>query len=230
MLRAAEAPEDLATDGRSLFVADGDLRVLAPDGDAATRLSRDVRPARSPPWPACRGGGLAIALDGQRGAHRRRSASTAVAGMAGRRLGFTRVNALARRADGRAAGHRWLARSTRSAQWSHDLMEHGRSRPRVSSSTSDGARRRRRSPTGSRYAFGVCVGRRRRAGSARAGAHRRARRCRSRRRARGRLTVCPPIPSRLSPATGGGFWLACFAAAHPARRIRAARARPTASA
>ena len=47
-----DAPEDLASDGTSLFVADG-ARVLRVDGSARPP-SRTRSNARSPPWPACR--------------------------------------------------------------------------------------------------------------------------------------------------------------------------------
>ncbi|MFX6040542.1 hypothetical protein ABTE96_21470, partial [Acinetobacter baumannii] len=61
-LLECEAPEDLATDGRNLYLADGQ-RLLRLDGSTATELRQFERPISA--LCALPDGGLAVALAGR---------------------------------------------------------------------------------------------------------------------------------------------------------------------
>lgn len=198
------APEDLATDGESLFVADGNLvRRLGPD------LEWRVHASFSAPVTAiaCRGaGGLAVALGG-----------TEVAlsgGLSNQRWGeaggrpFRSVNSVSEAPDGslivtdgsslHGTGH-----------WSRDLMKLGSS-GRVCRLQPEGEAAEL--VTGLKYAFGaapndveVWVSESWAHGVTGVG-------CDGRNARRKVLDHLPGYPSRMSPASGGGVWLTVFAA------------------
>ncbi len=198
-----ESPEDLASDGRSLFVADG-VRVLRVDDAGAIAVAHTFD--RTVSALACLpGGGLAVALDG--------SEVRVVGGLrdglrfdaaAGRRLNA--VNALAG-----APGGRLLAsdgsQTNPPERWKHDVMELGRSGRLVEFNLNDGTTRER--AAGLAHAFGVAA-----VGGDVAWV------CESWRHqvvqvggaSSGRAVVdgLPGYPSRLAPAQGGGWWLTCF--------------------
>ena len=204
---APEAPEDLASDGDALYVADG-AAVLRHDitdaqsGNAAREVHRFDRPVTA---LAClRGGALAVALGGR---------EVRIVGGAddGRRwdaVGASKlhaVNAIAVADDGR------LLVTDGSLEhpvddWRHDLMGLGRTGRLLELNPADGSARVLTS--GLAYAFGACA-----AGAetwvSESWAHR-VRACTGGKRGRAVTDSLPGYPSRLSPAAGGGFWLTCF--------------------
>jgi Strictosidine synthase len=117
-----EQPEDLATDGASLFVADG-ARVLRYDGDTATTVAEVDR--RITALAILPRGGLAVALDGNElriiGGPSDGRSWTSVAGKP-----LNAANAICATADGRllvtdgSQTHPY-------DRWCHDLMSLGRS-------------------------------------------------------------------------------------------------------
>jgi len=198
-----DAPEDLATDGASLFVADG-ARLLR-FGATGTP---DVEHAFDAPISAVAclpRGGLAVALAGREvrvlgGSHdgRRFDASSG--------LRLNAVNALA------AADDRTLYASDGSQtnppwRWKHDVMELGRTGRVLELDLAEGTGRER--ATGLAYAFGVAVG-----GDGAVWV------CESWRHRVVQVAPAPTLqplvdalpgyPSRMAPAAGGGWWLTCF--------------------
>ncbi|MDQ2928048.1 MAG: strictosidine synthase [Caldimonas sp.] len=202
------APEDLASDGHSLFVADGPsvLRydVSTPGGAAeATEVHRFEQPVSA---LACLpDGGLAVALAGREV----RIVSGAADGRRWDAVGgraFHAVNALSVSADGH------LLATDGSLEhlvdhWRHDLMGLGRTGRLFGLDVASGAANLIAS--GLAHAFGACA-----AGaetwmseswSSRVWAYA------GGRRVRAVTDSLPGYPSRLSPAHDGGFWLTCFA-------------------
>ena len=197
-----EAPEDIASDGENLYLADG-ARLLRIEGAGAAT----VREFEAPITALCvlPGGGLAIALDGRElrcYATPQAVEPSMIFADAGRAL-----NALA------LAGDDALYATDGSSQraykdWVWDLMERGRSgrvlRLDLKTKQVDVLANRLR------YAFGVAA-MNDRALVAESWRH-------------NLVAVGPPgateivrahlpvYPSRLSPATGGGWWLTAFAA------------------
>jgi hypothetical protein len=198
-----DAPEDLASDGRALFVADG-VRVLRFEGAGApvVALALDRTISALACLPA---GGLAVALGGNEvrvigGPHDGRRFDTA----GGQRLNA--VNALA----GTGAGRLLASDGSQTRppeRWKHDVMELGRSGRLVEFDLADGSTRER--AAGLAYAFGVAA-----VGDDTAWV------CESWRHrvvqiggaSSGRAVVdgLPGYPSRIAPAQGGGWWLTCF--------------------
>ena len=134
--REAGAPEDLATDGKTLYIADG-RRVSAARGRRRDEVARFDRPITA--LCCLPGGGIAVALDGREvqvfadaagdGADRRPS----------RRRSMRSVNALAAAGATALLRHRRLRRHAPYDDGTHDLMERGRQRPRAVASTSPAA-------------------------------------------------------------------------------------------
>lgn len=201
-----ESPEDLASDGQSLYVADGPcvLRHADPDAgaQAAQELQRFDRPVTA--LAALPGGGLAIALAGREvrvlgGPHDGRRWDA----VAGRPLHA--VNAI-----GAAPGGRLLvtdgSREHPVTLWKHDLMSLGCSGRLLELDLASGDGRERASRL--RHAFGACAmgaevwfseSWRHQVMALEAGGA-----------ARPLTDPLPGYPSRLSPAAGGGAWLTCF--------------------
>ena len=196
-----EEPEDLATDGRSLFVADGAC-VLRYDGGAATTVAQVDR--RITGLAILPRGGLAVALDGTElrvigGPHDGRNWT----GVAGEPLNA--ANAICATADGRL-----LVTDGSQTQpchrWCHDLMSLGRSGRLLELDLTDGSARE--IAGGLAHAFGTAA-----AGKdvwvCESWAHRVV--------AYGEGKWGLPIvsrlqcyPSRLAPAANGGYWLTAF--------------------
>jgi hypothetical protein len=196
------APEDLATDGRTIHLADGP-RLVRLDGDAAAEVRRFDRPISA--LAAMPDGGLAVALAGREvHVYATPSAPKPAAVFA---TGLSAVNALAPGADGS------LIATDGSAgygveRWAWDLLERGRSGRVLALDPKTGSTKTLASGLG--YAFGaraagdevlvseswrhrvIAVGRN---GSTRIV-----------------LPHLPVYPSRLSPASGGGYWLTAFVA------------------
>lgn len=213
---ALEAPEDLATDGHSLFVADGKsvLRYdLAGSGAGAGAGARSVEVHRFDAVVsalACLpGGGLAVALDGREvrllgGAHDGRRWD-AVGGAP-----MHAVNAISATAEGR------LLVTDGSldhpvAHWRHDLMSLGRSGRVFELVPASGEARVL--ANGLAHAFGVCAVPTATADEvwvSESWAHR-VRAYTSGQRGRAVTDSLPGYPSRIAPAAhGGGYWLTCF--------------------
>jgi hypothetical protein len=198
-----DAAEDIATDGKSIYVADGTaIRRLDASGTAEVR--RFDRPITA--LCCLSDGGLAVALDG------REVRVFATPSAESARVAFTdpsmhAVNALT---PGRAGT--LIATdgsSTRPAgQWVYDLMERGRSGRVFSLDLASGQARTLAS--GLNHAFGACAAgeaifvseswRHRVIAIAADGSQRAV------------ADNLPVYPSRLSPAAGGGFWLTAFIA------------------
>jgi len=197
-----DAPEDLASDGASLYASDGARLVrLAPTREEVARFERPITALAGLP-----DGGIAVALGGTElrivGGARD---GLRVAQIAGRPLHA--VNALSA-----AGSDRLLATDGSLAQpaerWKHDLMELGRTGRVFELDLARGEGRELAS--GLDFAFGACASdagetwvceswRHRVLALGRDGAR--------------RVVVedLPGYPSRLAPARGGGWWLTCFA-------------------
>lgn len=206
VLATLDAPEDLATDGRSVFVANGPrvLEVL-PDG-----LKEVLHCAGPISALACLpGGGFAVAVDGQEvrieggPQHGRQWAAAG-----GQR--FNAVNAIAVAQGGRlivtdgSSERGW-------AEWKRDLMSLGKSGRVFELSPADGGSKLLASKL--HHAFGACeIGGEVWAseswrhhvvllsGAGGSGAA-----------AAAVTDALPGYPSRIAPAAGGGAWLTCFA-------------------
>jgi hypothetical protein len=222
-LATLEAPMDLATDGQSVFVADG-RRVWQHDGASANWAAREVSldPAGSVPPSgqtitalACLpGGGLALALDGKAvqivgGVHAGKRFDQA----AGRPL--VAANAIAATADGKLIVTDGSAKQP-FERWKHDVMELGRS-GRVlefNLGQSNGRGNGRELASGLAYVFGACA-----TGEGVWVCESWRHRVLSLGSSLGAAPTAPmPVidnlpgyPSRIAAAAGGGYWLTCFA-------------------
>ena len=197
------APEDLASDGTNVYLADG-MRLARVEEGAATTIREFEQPITA---LACLpGGGIAVALDGREvRVYPDPAAADPSSTFAG--AGMRSVNALA--PAGGDALYASDGSATRDVQeWAWDLMERGRSGRalRLDTKTKDVSVLAQ----GLRYAFGVCMmddfalvsesWRHRLIAIAPDGATRVV------------LAHLPVYPSRLSPAAGGGWWLTAFTA------------------
>ncbi len=196
------APEDLATDGVNVMLADG-RRLLRLDGNTPTEIRTFGRPISA---LACMdGGGLAVALEGREvQVYAEPSASKPRAAFAS---GLKAVNALASAPDGMLIATDG-SESRGVDQWATDLLERGRSGRVLLLDPTTGAVKTL--ADGLRYAFGAC---------ANGGATLVCESWRHRVLSVGRdgsttvlLPHLPVYPSRLSPAASGGFWLTAFVA------------------
>lgn len=198
-----DAPEDLATDGKALYVADG-TTLLRLDGSAKPEVRHLDRPITA--LCCLPDGGIAVALDGR---EVRVFATPWAADPQATitDLSMTAVNALSPGTNGTLiATNGSTARPA--AQWVYDLMERGRSGKVLSIDVS--SRRVRPIASGLSFAFGACAAddtvfvseswRHRVVAIAPDGSERAV------------LDNLPVYPSRLSPAASGGFWLTAFAA------------------
>ena len=207
LLTPLSAPTDMATDGESVFVADGN-KVWQHDGSSASWAARELVSVDGVISAiACvPGGGLALALGGREirivgGAHDGLVFTSAN----GRAL--SSVNSLAFGADGAL-----LASDGSTTQpperWKHDLMALGHSRRLIAFDLTTGQGHDRTSDLA--YAFGTCA------------AGKDALVCESWRHrvlhlgSSGGAPVSfidnlPGYPSRITPAANGGYWLTCFA-------------------
>jgi hypothetical protein len=212
VLATLDAPQDLATDGHSLFVANGNtvLRYdLANPGSGTEAVAVEVHRFERPVSAlACLpAGALAVALDGQEvriagGVHDGRHWD-AVAGKP-----LHAVNAISVGADGRLL----LTDGSREhgfEHWKSDLMGLGRSGRVLELNPADGGGRE--IAAGLAHAFGACaVGEsvwvseswRHRVMAYGGGQD-----------TRSVTDALPGYPSRITPASaqhGGGYWLTCF--------------------
>ncbi|MDT4743769.1 hypothetical protein [Bradyrhizobium sp. WYCCWR 12699] len=201
-LLECEAPEDLATDGTSVLLADG-VRLTRLSGNAATTVRTFERPISA--LASLPGGRLAVALGGTEvRLYDNVAAETPTATFS---QGLHAVNALAPAADGTL-----IATDGSSLRgvgdWARDLMELGKTGRVLRLDPKSGAITQLAGGLG--YAFGAVASdgsvlvseswRHRLVSIAPDGTH------------EDLLRHLPVYPSRLSPARGGGFWLTAFTA------------------
>ena len=202
-LLTCEAPEDLATDGRKLFVADGQRLMCVNDGAAS-----EVRSFERPISALCAlpGGGLAVALGG-REVRLYQSLSAEQPGVTFADAAFNAINALAL-ADDNSLIATDGSTSCGVEDWARDLLELNRT-GRVFR-LDPGNKTVTRLAQGFGYAFGACAqgnamlvseSWRHRLVLVTPGASPRV-----------ILAHLPVYPSRLSKASGGGYWLTAFTA------------------
>jgi hypothetical protein len=198
-----EAPEDLATDGKTLYLADG-AAILRLDGAVATEVRRFDRIITA--LCCLPDGGIAVALDGREVL----VFATPSAPSATARFSDPSINAINALTPGPSGTLIATDGSTARPypQWAHDLMERGRTGRVLSIDIASG--RVRTIASGLHYAFGACAAgdtlfvseswRHRVVAIAPDGSQRSV------------LDNLPVYPSRLAPAASGGFWLTAFAA------------------
>ena len=196
------APEDLATDGTNLFLADG-ARLLRLDGGAGSEIRSFDRPISA---LACmRDGGLAVALGGRE--VRLYAEPSAAKPRAVFSNGLNCVNALAPGPeDSLIATDGSEKRGV--DEWATDLLERGRSGRVLVLDPANGSVKAIAS--GLRFAFGACA-----LGNGMLVSESWRHRLISVAPGRSTTVVCPHLPvypSRLSPAAAGGFWLTAFVA------------------
>ena len=198
-----DAPEDLATDGKALYIAD-DARVLRLDGAATTEVRRFDRAVSA--LCCLPDGGIAVALDGREV----QVFATPAAPSPARTFSDASMHAINALTPG--PGQTLVATDGSTArpyrQWVYDLMERGHSGRVLVLDMAGGNVRTLAS--GLAYAFGACAGgndvfvseswRHRLIALGADGSSRTV------------LEHLPVYPSRLSPASAGGFWLTAFAA------------------
>ncbi|PSO16567.1 hypothetical protein [Bradyrhizobium sp. MOS003] len=202
ILLACDAPEDLATDGNSLLIADG-TRLTRLTGDSTTTVRTFERPISA--LASLPNGGLAVALGGTE--VRLYDNAEAETPRAAFTQGLHAVNALAPANDGTL-----IATDGSSlhdvGDWARDLMELGRTGRVLRLDPKSGAITQLAGGLG--YAFGAIASngdvlvseswRHRLVSIAPDGSR------------KDLLRHLPVYPSRLSPARGGGFWLTAFTA------------------
>ncbi len=196
------APEDLATDGVNVFLADGP-RLLRLDGATATEIRGFDQPISA---LAClAGGGLAVALGGRE--VRIYESPTSAEPRAVFSNGLSAVNALATAPDGAIIATDG-SQSRGVDHWATDLMERGHSGRVLALDPANGSVKTLAG--GLEFAFGACV-----QGAATLVSES----WRHRVVSVGPdgstsvfLAHLPVYPSRLSPAASGGFWLTAFTA------------------
>lgn len=198
-----DASEDLATDGKALYIADG-TAIQRFDGTATTEVRRFDRTITA--LCCLPGGGVAVALDG-REVRVFASPSSPDATATFSDPSMKAINALSPAANGTLVATDGSA--VRPAeQWSHDLMERGSTGRVLVLDLLSGQVRTLAS--GLHYAFGACAAgetlfvseswRHRVVAIAPDGSRRVV------------LDNLPVYPSRLSQVASGGFWLTAFAA------------------
>ena len=202
ILLECAAPEDLATDGRTIYLADGP-RLLRLDGGSATELRVFEKPISA--LASLPGGELAVALGGRE--VRIFPEPSAAKPRAIFATGLNAVNALAPAPDGMLiATDGSMTRGV--DEWAWDLMEHGRSGRILLLDPATGSSKALADGLG--YAFGCCAT----GDGALVGESWRHRLIEVRRDGSRNIALphLPVYPSRLSPASPDGYWLTAFTA------------------
>lgn len=196
--------EDIASNGRDIFVAVGE-RVLRYTDGSAVEIAKF--PGRVTGLCLISGEELAVGINGQSvrlvgGRHDGRTWEAA----AGKR--FNSVNSVASSLSGSLLVTD--GSQTQSVdRWCHDLMTHGRTGRLVEINTDTGETREL--ATGMAYAFGACATTEGETWACESWRHRIV--CvRGARAGQSVLDSLPAYPSRITPAEGGGFWLTAFIA------------------
>jgi hypothetical protein len=198
-----DAPEDLATDGKVLYIADGSV-IHRLDGAATTEVRRFDRPITA--LCCLPDGGIAVALDGREvqifAAPAAAAPTSTIADPS-----MNAINALAPGPNGTLIATDGST-TLPYAQWVRDLMERGRSGRVLVLDIAGG--RVQTVASKLQYAFGACANgdellvseswRHRLIAIGADG------------RQRAVFDNLPVYPSRLSKAASGGFWLTAFAA------------------
>jgi sugar lactone lactonase YvrE len=194
--------EDLASDGRDLFVAQGQMVLRYRDG-LATEVARFQQ--RVTALCASAEGELAVALDGRcvrlvGGPQDGRTWDVA----AGTR--FNSVNAITATPSGSLLVTDG-SQTQSNDHWCHDLMTRGRTGRLIELETSSGETRELARRTA--YAFGACAAPQGETWLCESWRHRVI--CvRGARAGTAILDSLPAYPSRITPAKDGGFWLTAF--------------------
>ncbi len=195
-------PEDLATDGRTIYLADG-RRLLRLNGRSATELRLFEQPISALAFLPR--GELAVALGGRE--VRVFPEPAAAKPRAVFAAGLSAVNALAPAPDGMLIATD--GSTTRGVdEWAWDLMEHGHSGRILMLDPATGSSKTLADGLG--YAFGCCAT----AKGALVSESWRHRLIEIRHDGSTAIALAhlPVYPSRLSPASGGGYWLTAFTA------------------
>jgi hypothetical protein len=196
--------EDLATDGQSLFAAQGSTILRFADGQAQAFARCD---GRITALCALGGGALAVALDGRRvriigGDHDGRVIETAAGAK------FNAVNAITKTPDGKLLITDG-SQDEPDENWCHDLMNRGGSGRLFELDMASGTAREL--AKGKAYAFGACATPQGETWLCESWRHRIIA-VRGPRAGKNVLDSLPAYPSRLTPAKSGGFWLTAFIA------------------
>jgi Strictosidine synthase len=202
VLLECAAPEDLTTDGRAIYLADGP-RLLRLDGHAATELRVFDAPISA--LASLPGGDFAVALGGRE--VRIFPEPSAAKPRAVFASGLNAVNALTPASDGRLLVTD--GSMTRGVdQWAWDLMEHGHSGRLLTLDPATNSCEALANGLG--YAFGCCA----KGDSTLVSESWRHRLIAIRRDGITNIALphLPAYPSRLSPASPGGYWLTAFTA------------------
>jgi sugar lactone lactonase YvrE len=197
ILATFDAPEDLATDGKSLLIADG-RRVLRWQNGAGVEIATFDRPVTA---LACAAdGSLIVALDGQQIRRADGQSWNAANGKP-----FVAINALSVGADGTIYATDG-SKENPPEKWVHDLMGLGRSGRAIAIPA---AGEPGEIASGLEYAFGIAA-----AGNeiwvSESWRHRVLSLTSNGGKGRPVVDRLPGYPSRLTPAAGGGFWLSVF--------------------
>jgi strictosidine synthase-like protein len=196
------APEDLATDGRAIYLADGP-RLLRLDDGSANELRVFEEPISA--LASLPGGELAVALAGREVRIFREPAAAKPRVVFA--TGLNAVNALAPARDGMLIATD--GSMTRGVEdWAWDLMQHGRSGRLLMFDPGTGSIKTLANGLG--YAFGCCAT----GDGVLVGESWRHRLVNVRRDGSKSIALAhlPAYASRLSPASAGGFWLTAFTA------------------
>ncbi len=202
VLLECAAPEDLATDGTAIYLADGP-RLLRLDGRSATELRVFENPISA--LAALPGGELAVALGGRE--VRIFPEPSAAKPRVVFATGLNAINALAPAPDGTLiATDGSLTRGV--DEWARDLMEHGHSGRMLILDPATGSSKVLANGLG--YAFGCCAT----GDGTLVSESWRHRLIEVRRNGSTNIALphLPVYPSRISPAPSGGYWLTAFTA------------------
>jgi hypothetical protein len=207
LLAHLAAPVDLASDGKFVFVADGN-KVWQHEGTHTQWAPREaaIVDAHVSAIACVPGGGLALALEGREvrivGGPHDGLVFTSADGKA-----LSCVNALAFGSDGKLLASDGSATQPPD-RWKHDLMGLGHSGRLIAFDLATGQGHERAAGLG--YAFGACA-----AGDAalvcESWRHRVLRIASSGGAPMPVIDNLPGYPSRITQAAGGGYWLTCFA-------------------
>lgn len=207
LLTQLNAPYDIATDGVSVFVADG-KKVWVHDGASGHWAASEVASVNEAITAiACvPGGGLALALAG-REIHIMGGEHNGLVFRSANSRDLSSVNALAFSADGKLLASDGSATQP-PERWKHDLMELGQSGRLIAFDLATGQGQDLVRDLA--YAFGTCASDKD-ALVSESWRHRVLRVSSTDGVTVPVIDNLPGYPSRITPASNGGYWLTCFA-------------------